>query len=338
MKSLFSILIVLLFPSFLNAQITAIPDSNFEQALIDLGHDNIIDGQVLTANINTVSYLNVSSKNISDLTGISAFTSLSFIYVDNNLLTTLDLSNNLSLSIIGCDDNQLTSLIIPPSIDLYQLTCMNNFLTSLDITQNPNLQLLQFNNNLISSIDVTQNPVLETFNGPLNQLTTLDLSQNPLARFISVNDNQLNCLNVKSGNNSNVIGFLFRTGNNPNLTCIEVDDAAYSTNNWTNIDAQTSFSTNCGNLCSVVTGIKEGSFSSISFHPNPTAGNVTIDLGETLYNIKATLTNSLGQAILSENFTSTNFINLDIDAPNGIYFLKLDSANGETKTIKVLKE
>jgi hypothetical protein len=33
------------------AQFTAIPDPIFEQALIDLGHDDVLDGQVLTANI-----------------------------------------------------------------------------------------------------------------------------------------------------------------------------------------------------------------------------------------------------------------------------------------------
>ena len=30
----------------------AIPDQNFEQALIDFGYDDVIDGKVLTANIN----------------------------------------------------------------------------------------------------------------------------------------------------------------------------------------------------------------------------------------------------------------------------------------------
>ena len=35
---------------------------------------------------------------------------------------------------------------------------------------------------------------------------------------------------------------IFDTRNNPNLTCILVDDVNYSTTNWTNIDPQTSFS------------------------------------------------------------------------------------------------
>ena len=51
-------------------------DPNFEQALIDLGIDNVLDGSVSTSNINTVTELNVNSMNISDLTGIEDFTSL----------------------------------------------------------------------------------------------------------------------------------------------------------------------------------------------------------------------------------------------------------------------
>ena len=59
------------------AQNTAIPDANFEQALIDLNIDSgAIDGQVPTTAINTLTSLNVSNKNISDLTGIEDFTSL----------------------------------------------------------------------------------------------------------------------------------------------------------------------------------------------------------------------------------------------------------------------
>ena len=37
----------------------------------------------------------------------------------------------------------------------------------------------------------------------------------------------------------------FHCVNNPLLDCIEVDDAAWSTANWTYIDSQRYFSTNC---------------------------------------------------------------------------------------------
>ena len=49
----------------------------------------------------------------------------------------------------------------------------------------------------------------------------------------------------------------FYANNNPNLTCIEVDDVNYSTVNWIDIDSQTSFSTDCNNACSNTSSITE---------------------------------------------------------------------------------
>ena len=50
---------------------------------------------------------------------------------------------------------------------------------------------------------------------------------------------------------------IFLADANPNLTCIDVDDVNYSTANWTNIDSQTSFSTDCNNACSNTSSITE---------------------------------------------------------------------------------
>ena len=58
---------------------TYVPDNNFELVLIDLGYDNVLDDYVLTANINAVEILEISSKGIIDLTGIEDFTALTSI-------------------------------------------------------------------------------------------------------------------------------------------------------------------------------------------------------------------------------------------------------------------
>jgi len=74
--------------SFVFAQNTNVPDAKFEQALIDLGFDDTLDGYVLTANISGVTgMLNVSNKQIADLTGIEAFTALTELNCQDNLLT-----------------------------------------------------------------------------------------------------------------------------------------------------------------------------------------------------------------------------------------------------------
>jgi hypothetical protein len=57
--------------------------------------------------------------------------------------------------------------------------------------------------------------------------------------------NQLTTLDVRNGNNTKLFPFFF-CGNNPLLYCIDVDDAAWSTANWTNIDTQSFFSEDCG--------------------------------------------------------------------------------------------
>ena len=227
------LLFVILFTSINSiSQITLIPDANFEQALINLGHDTgPPDGSVPTANINTITTLYVSSSNITDLTGIQDFISLTSLY---------------------CLDNNLTSLDLTQNTALWWLDCSDNLLTSLDITQNTALSYLFCELNQLINLDVTHNTLLSFLLCPYNQITSLDLTQNSELTNFTCYYNQLNCLNIQNGNNTNMsISARF----NPNLTCIEVDNVAWSTANWTSanlsIDTQTSFSTNCGNPCTL---------------------------------------------------------------------------------------
>ena len=78
--------------------LTYVPDDNFEQALIDLGYDNVLDDSVLTANISGVTSLSVNNKEISDLTGIQSFAALTYLSCRDNNLTELDVSNNTALT------------------------------------------------------------------------------------------------------------------------------------------------------------------------------------------------------------------------------------------------
>lgn len=76
----------------------------------------------------------------------------------------------------------------------------------------------------------------------------------------------------------------------------------------------------------------------VNAYPNPTTGNIGIDLGKIQGKVTTKLVNKLGQVILKEEFESTDFINLDIDEPSGIYFLQLSTDQGEIKTLKIRKQ
>ena len=194
MKRLFSVLLFV--PILAFSQYTSIPDQNFEQALIDLGYDNIIDGQVFTPSISSVTSLDIDGLNIYKLTGIEDFTALTFLYCNDNQLTILDLTNNTSLNRLFCHNNQLTSLDVSSNSYLTRLHCYNNQLTSLDITNNTALNNLFCYDNQLTSLDVSNNTALTYLYCSYNQLTNLDVSQNTALNRLYCNNNQLTNLDV----------------------------------------------------------------------------------------------------------------------------------------------
>ncbi len=207
--------------SLVHAQSTAIPDVNFEQALIDMGidSDGILDGKVLTADINTIKELNLFDKNISDLTGIEDFSaleklncsinrlqtvnvtnnaSLTSLNVSSNLLTTLDLSANTALQVLNCQDNLLTSIDISNNTDLIDIDLTLNDLTGLDISANSVLQKIKCGGNRISNLSVANNPDLLELICSNNQLTTIDLSGNPLLTTFFGSSNQFTVVDLSA--------------------------------------------------------------------------------------------------------------------------------------------
>lgn len=109
---------------------TAIPDTNFENALFTLGIDTVDgDHQVLTSAISGVSSLDVSSKSIANLTGIAAFTNLQSLNCTGNQLTSINVTGLTNLQQFYCSANSLTSL------DVRGLTTLSNF----ECTGNPSL-------------------------------------------------------------------------------------------------------------------------------------------------------------------------------------------------------
>ena len=214
-----------------------IPDANFKSYLIGNSVINTNgDTEIQVSEASAFSgAIFCASLNISDLTGIEAFTSLTELNCQGNQIESLDLSNSTALETIYCGLNQLTSLDLSSNTSLTFLDCFGNQLTSLDVSNNTSLGLMGCGSNQLASLDVSNNTVL--------------------AALVCEN-NQLECLNFKNGNNTLLVTFL--ASGNPNLTCIQVDDVNYSTTNWTSIDPQTYYGEDCDDDCDDPTlGINE---------------------------------------------------------------------------------
>jgi len=83
-------------------------------------------------------------------------------------------------------------------------------------------------------------------------------------------------------------------------------------------------------------GINEQLSSSISIHPNPTSGKLSITLIEASTGVLS-ISNYLGQMIQQEQFNDTKQLNLSLDGPSGLYFIQLE-IDGQIITKKVVKE
>ena len=139
---------------------TNFPDERF-RTYIQENFDTTADGILSESERKQVTEINVSSKGISDLTGVEYFTVLKELHCSYNNLTELDLSQNTALQGLFCYSNQLKELDVRQNIALEGLYCYNNNLTALDVRQNIALEELYCSNNNLTELDVRQNIALE---------------------------------------------------------------------------------------------------------------------------------------------------------------------------------
>jgi hypothetical protein len=328
-----TLIFLLITTSITLAQHTAIPDQNFEQALIDLGLDDVIDGQVLTANIENVTELYLSEMEIQDMTGIQDFSSLIELWLDDNLITSLDVSQNSSLQFLVIDLNPISSIDISNNSNLVGFAADFTNLTGLDTSNNPNLMFLYLWDCNITSLDLSNNPSLLELDVDENNLTQLDLSNNPNLEIVYCGDNfNLSFINLKNGNTAGLeYLYAFDIANN---ACIQVDDAAAATagttfpyNLW-DVDPTAIFSEDCSLSTSDFTGLQ------IQVYPNPTSGLLNVNTSEVLtysiYGIDGSLIKK-SQTLLNNTISLENL-------KTGVYFVQFQSENKGMETIKIIKK
>lgn len=226
------LLLSLFFCTLASAQIVNIPDANFKNALINQGFDTNNDGEIQESEVDHISNVDVENSNISDLTGIEAFTSLHSLQARNNQLTTIDVSNNTILSFLNVNNNQLVSLDLSSNTNLDRLYCTDNQLTNLNVSNCPDLIYLYCANNQLTNLFLDNNINLGGLIADGNQLTSLDLSNaGNLVLNDFANNPNLTYINLKSGNNEalNLSGVSLNFSGLPNLEVICIDDVSSNT-------------------------------------------------------------------------------------------------------------
>ncbi len=319
-----TLFIILLFSiSTLQAQIVNIPDPAFKERLLihyKFGGDIIDtngDGEIQVSEAEAITAVYVGDAfiqgDIMDMTGIEAFINITELHCFNNNISVIDLSQNLLLEYIDCQENWIVNLDVSQNSSLNDINCSNNLLLSLDVSQNSLLEDLICNNNSLLNLNVTQNDLLN---------------------IIWCKDNSLESLDVRNGNNTNIISFI--SVNNPDLTCIFVDDAAYSEANWSSTDPASTFvetQAECDAL-----GINDNFFQRINIYPNPVNNILYIDNYDLRFtNNDLQIIDITGKTVqqlkISNQQSSINVSHL----LTGIYFLQLQNNSSTILTKKIIK-
>ncbi len=233
-----------------NTSLTSVTISGSDNlAALDLSDNSILESVSVTSN-SLLSTLNLSNGN-------------------NTGITSFNVSNNPSLACISVDDVGYAEVNFTVGSEItFEEDCNNptiqfvdeNLLTAI-LNDNPSIdsnvdgkigeaEAAAYSGSLdLSGSNITYIGDIELFTGltginlDANPLVAADLSQNTsLASFSCVNC-QLRVLDVANGNNTNFTSF--NVTGNADLTCVNVDDQVYSTNNWTNKPAGTSYSNDC---------------------------------------------------------------------------------------------
>ena len=232
-------------------------------------------------------------------------------------------ANISGVETLEVSDKSITDLTgIEDFNSLIELYCYDNPLTSVDVSNNTFLEQLYCSDNNLTSPDVTNNPTLIDFYCYDNELTSLDVSNNALLIVFNCAYNQLTSLDVRNGNNSNITYFDSET--NPDLTCIFVDDPAYSSANWPYIDPNSTFVAN-EEECSLVSVAVNTFELGISVYPNPTNNYLFIEGNKN--SISFSIYNLLGKKVMSVK----NSNRVDVrDLSNGVYTIRISDGVSQT--------
>ncbi|NMH29553.1 DUF7619 domain-containing protein [Flavobacterium silvaticum] len=164
--------------------IVNIPDPNFKAALVQYNAINPSyaldlngDGEIQVGEAAAYHELDLGGWNISDITGIEAFTNLEQLAVSDNDLIALDVSMLPNLWLLYANDNPLTSVSLAPKTKIFAAD--NTALASLDLTDLPFLQsVVMYGSSQLISFKASNLP---NFSG-------LDVPNSPLLQNIEITD------------------------------------------------------------------------------------------------------------------------------------------------------
>jgi hypothetical protein len=167
-----------------------------------------------------------------------------------------------------------------------------------------------------------------------DSVITINLTINTVDASVTVNGN------ILTANASNAIYQWVDCGNNFAIINGATNQSYTATANGNYAVIVTENNCTDTSACELIIGV---GFSTISnllsqvyLYPNPTTGNITINIGAIYSNLIVTVRNVMGQELQTKTYDNAQLINFTMDGDAGVYFVELKT-NDKTAIIRVVK-
>jgi len=314
--------------------------NNTGLVVLDCWNNNLTSLDV--SGLSVLEHFNCSGNNLSSL-NVNGLTALELLRCFSNNLSFLDLSGLVALRVVECHSNNLSSLNVNGLTALELLRCFSNNLSSLDVSGLTALVHLHCHENNLSSLDVSGLGDLQEISCYSNNLSTIKVSGCDYLISIDCSGNNLSACGLDSlfhqlPRRPGEIYIKDGVATNPGaLTC---RDTIATNRNWKVRDGGTPIGTpivNSNYECPYFTlGIEELIVNNINarVYPNPVSNYLNIECEESINKLE--LYDSFGRIVISQESVLNN-TSIDVSSlANGIYILKLRTAEGmgEYKVVK----
>ncbi|WP_010134665.1 thrombospondin type 3 repeat-containing protein, partial [Ochrovirga pacifica] len=221
--------------TYLNITNKCIQDMSGIELFVSLEELHMAGNNVATIDLSNNTLLSTINVSANKLTGldVSNQVMLKELYAASNLLTSIDLVSNVLLEKLSLKGNQLQVLDLTVNEALKHIELQANELVRLELGEKMSLTHLYAGMNSLTTIDVSAALNLAVLSLEHNKLEgVLDLDRNKCILELNLSNNSLSQILFKNTINEKIADKRFNVLNNPNLTCIKVDDVSYSVLNW----------------------------------------------------------------------------------------------------------
>ena len=284
---------------------------------------------------------------------VSKCKKLESLYCHDNQLTNLDLNYSITLKELYCSSNQLTCLNARGCIRLIYLSCCNNPLSILDVGGCTRLEYLYSNNNQLTNLDINSCKSIKdlwVYNNRLplsdlyaasEQINTVDSkflgSQTLLPQQVEIGDILFSNQSVFNEIFTNYT--ITKDGNPAPENSYTVTDGKITFNKlgiYTVTMGNDAIVSNMFYPASVTVdlmvvddaGVEENGETNIRVYPNPTIGELRIEISDMRYEISdVEIFDVFGKKLLSNHLitsSSNHLINIS-ELPAGFYFVRIQT-------------